>query len=427
MMAVPEFGKALLAEVGAPKGRVSTFIEVQLKGDDGKLSIPDGVAVVNYGKTTWRCLVEVKTSNVPLKQEQVHRYLDMARAHNFNTVLTISNQITGSTHECPVEVPKNKLRKTDLRHLSWWRILTEAVVQHRHRGIADPDQQWILGELVAYLDHEASGAGGFQDMGESWISVRNAARSGVLRAANVGEREVAHRWEQFIEYLALGLSQDLGREVRSVQRRSGGERIEADVKRLVETGRLEAALRVPDAVGPITVEADLGAQSVTTSVLVKAPQEHRPRARINWMLRQLPREGPDDLRIDVSFHNVRETTSCLLREARESPQRLLSATDAKRAPRDFTLALVRPLGTKRGKGKGSFVRETRQQAVNFYRTLVQDLRAWQPSPPKLPAEPVERQPETPTQTPPPFTADEREVGEAADPASIVSSRPPEEQ
>jgi len=30
--------------------------------------------------------------------------------------------------------------------------MTEAIEQHRHRGISDPDQAWILGELIAYLD-----------------------------------------------------------------------------------------------------------------------------------------------------------------------------------------------------------------------------------------------------------------------------------
>ena len=65
MGAVPEFGKALLAEAGAPKGRITTFTEVQLKDADGKLSIPDGVAVVERGAKTWRCLVEVKTSDAP--------------------------------------------------------------------------------------------------------------------------------------------------------------------------------------------------------------------------------------------------------------------------------------------------------------------------------------------------------------------------
>jgi hypothetical protein len=413
MAAVPEFGKALLAEVGAPKGRIATFAEVQLKAADGKLSIPDGVAVVERGSKTWRCLVEVKTSDMPLKPEQVGRYLDMAREHGFDAVVTISNQITRSPEHSPVEVDKRKTRSTALRHLSWWKVLTEAITQHRHRGVADPDQAWILGELIAYLDHEASGAGGFKDMGEKWVNVRNGARAGTLRAADAGVREVANRWDQFVGYLCLGLSQDLGRDVR-VRRR---KQTDAAVKELAETGRLSAALNVPDAVGPIMVDADLRTQLVTTSVAVDAPQEGRPQTRINWMLRQL-REGPDDLRVDVSFANIRETTSVLLKDARQYPQQLLSASDPKREPRGFTLALSRKMGTKRGKGERSFVAETRKQAVDFYRSLVQNLRAWQPSPPKLPDEPAPEQvPETPTSEPPPFTADEREAGEARDPAA----------
>lgn len=79
MGAVPEFGRAVLAGVDAPGGRITTFAEVQLKDADGKLSIPDGAIVVERGKTRWCCLVEVKTSGAPLKAEQVNRYLDMAR------------------------------------------------------------------------------------------------------------------------------------------------------------------------------------------------------------------------------------------------------------------------------------------------------------------------------------------------------------
>src|SRR4051812_37534611 len=40
--AVPEFGHALLGPLGAPKGRISTFAEVQIKDAAGKLHIPDG-------------------------------------------------------------------------------------------------------------------------------------------------------------------------------------------------------------------------------------------------------------------------------------------------------------------------------------------------------------------------------------------------
>jgi hypothetical protein len=63
-------------------------------------------------------------------------------------VLTISNEITASPRESPVAVDRRKVRSVGLFHLSWWRVITEAIVQHRCRGIDDPDQAWILGELI---------------------------------------------------------------------------------------------------------------------------------------------------------------------------------------------------------------------------------------------------------------------------------------
>lgn len=129
------------------------------------------------------------------------------------------------------------------------------------------------------------------------------------------------------------------------------------------------------------------------------------------MLRQR-RDAPDDLRIDVSFTSARETSSLLLSEARETPERLLSSTDSKREPRTFQLALTRKMGTKRGKEEGSFVRETRNQAIDFYRDLVQDLRSRQASAPKLPREEPEAVSPPPQPEPPPFSdAVSREPGE----------------
>src|SRR3954469_21546437 len=54
MPAVDEFGHALLKPLGAPKGRISTFAEVQLKDAAGKTHIPDGAIVVERGTTSWR-------------------------------------------------------------------------------------------------------------------------------------------------------------------------------------------------------------------------------------------------------------------------------------------------------------------------------------------------------------------------------------
>lgn len=387
MGAVDEFGRGLLKEIGAPAGRISTFTEVPLEAPDGKVWRPDGVIAVERGKTSWKCLVEVKTGNAPLGSEQISAYLDLAREHGFQAVLTISNQISGSPTDVPVTVDRRKLRSVELRHLSWWRILTEAIIQHQHRGVRDPDQAWILGELIAYLEHEKSGAVGFEDMGQNWVPVRNAARDGTLRPGDERVRDVVDRWEQFVEYLCLGLSQDLGVEVLSAQSRSKDGQVWTDelLKRLEGDGLLSSSFKVPGAVGPIEVEADLRARLTRVSVKVGAPKEGRPLTRINWMLRQL-RKAPDDLRIEVRFARTKESTALLLRDVREDPKGLLSPSDPKREPRSFALSLARPLGTKRGKGERSFVLETRRQVVSFYGDLVEGLSDWRPKAPKLPTE-----------------------------------------
>lgn len=388
MRAVPEFGHALLKDVGAPKGRIATFAEVRLTDADGKVSIPDGAVVVERGKTRWTCLVEVKTGTAELGDEQVSRYLELARENGFDCVLTISNQITSGADVSPVAVDGRKLRKVCLRHLSWWRVITEAIVQHRFRGVSDPDQAWILGELIAYLDHEASGASGFADMGADWVKVRDGARHQTLRRTDPEVRSVATRWEQFGEYLSLGLSQDLGRDVLVVRPRkqTADQRIDALTRSLADDGRLDLGLKVPDAIAPMTIVADLRTRLLHTSVALDGPREGRPPARINWLLRQL-KSAPDDLRVEVRFANVRETTSLLLAEAREYPQRLLSPSDPKREPRVFTITWSRPMGTKRGRASGSFVHDTRQQAFEFYREPIQNLKPWQPKAPKLRDEP----------------------------------------
>jgi hypothetical protein len=387
MGAVDEFGRALLKEIGAPSGRISTFTEVPLKDSEGKAWRPDGVIAVERGKTSWKCLVEVKTGNVPLGAEQISTYLDLAREHGFQAVLTISNQISGNPSDVPVSIDGRKLRSVDLRHLSWWRILTEAIIQHQHRGVRDPDQAWILGELIAYLEHEKSGAIGFEDMGQNWVKVRNAARDGTIRPGDPGVRDVVDRWEQFVEYLCLALSQDLGVEVLTTQSRARDGQGWTDelLKKIESEGILSGSFKVPGAVGPIEVEADLRAQLTRASVRLNAPKEGRPLTRINWMLRQL-RKAPDDLRIEVRFARTKESTALLLRDAREDPKALLSPSDPKRDPRSFTLSLARPLGTKRGKGERSFVLETRRQVVNFYGDLVEGLTDWRPKAPKLSSE-----------------------------------------
>jgi hypothetical protein len=385
MHGVPEFGHALLKELGAPKSpTIETFAEVRFKDPAGKAVIPDGAIVCRRGSRTWTCLVEVKTGSARLKDEQVASYLDIARENGFDGVLTISTQITANSAESPVSVDGRKLRTTGLWHFSWWRVLTEAVVQQRYHRITDSDQEWVLRELIHYLSSPGSGAVGFEDMGENWVSVRKAAHEGTLRPGDTSARDVAERWEQFTNYLALSLSQELGADVTSPRPRKQTTlaRIEEIVKGLVRDGELRSTLRIPDAVGPLEIRTDLRARQTITSVTIDAPREGGLKARFNWLIRQT-KDAPDDLRIEAAFPNARVTTAACLGDVRADPKDLYYPADPKRAPKAFVLARSRPMGQKRGRAEGSFVRETSAQAVEFYRDLVQNIKPWTPPPPKL--------------------------------------------
>ena len=179
LTAVQEFGRTVLrGRFGAPAGPIEAYIEVPLELPGGEVVRPDGLIRVRRGSRTWTALFEVKTGRNELDRTQVEKYVDAARHHNFDAVVTISNQIVPETGEHPVDVPRRKLQKVALHHISWVALLTEAVIVHEHRGVEDPDQAWILRELIAYLEHPQSGAMEFADMGSHWTSIRDSARAG---------------------------------------------------------------------------------------------------------------------------------------------------------------------------------------------------------------------------------------------------------
>lgn len=416
MHAVPEFAHAVLRHAGAPKGRtVHTFAEIRVPEAKGA-AIPDGAAVVEgRGGKRWRCFVEVKTGDDELNTDQVQTYLDLGNEHGIDAVLTISNQITSSPEVTPVALPPRRGRRPtgypDLFHLSWWKVLTEAIIQHRHRGVSDPDQAWILGELITYLDHERSGVRGFDDMGPHWVAVREGARNKTLDANDSVVADVAGRWGQLVEYLGLGLQRDLGVRVESVRPRgqSHGDWLATTKRELADEALLRETVKVADAVGDIEIVADLRAQKVFTSIEVPAPEDvQRPSARINWLLRQLAKADPRDLSMEAVYLR-KVTTIAPLDAVREDVAVLAHPNDPRQAPRRLRVTMRREAGVKRSKGQGAFIVETRRQLVDFYR-VVQSLTPPTRRAPQLPDDapsPVE-----PSPAPPAFSdLDTRDAGE----------------
>jgi hypothetical protein len=242
-----------------------------------------------------------------------------------------------------------------------------------------------LDELIRYLESGRAGTGGFDDMGDRWVGVRDAAHQKTLKLADAGVAQIASRWEQLVDFIALEFTKDLRRRVVPAWPKDldAAGRLDRNARSLVETGQLHASLRVPDAIGPLDIEADLRARQVFTSVSLDAPLEGKPKTRLSWLLRQLV-DAPEDLQIEVHYPNVRDPERGLLRDVRLKPDRLLLVADPRREPRTFRLLLCRDLAMKRSGASGSFGSETQRQAVDFYRSVVQTLRPWRAPAPTLP-------------------------------------------
>jgi len=382
--AVDEFGLAIVKPCGAPKGRVEAYIEVPFELADDRTVRPDGLIRSTRGKRSWTALIEVKTGNHELKREQIEAYLDLAKEQGFDCVITISNQIARIPGEHPVDVDKRKLRKVTLHHLSWSRVLTEAVLQKSHRGVADPDQAWILGELIRYLEHPNAGSIDFRDMGEHWVGVRDSVKHGTLRHSDEKAIEVAGKWEELVSYAALRLGRKLGTDVQEVlaakERKDISIRIANIVDAMVEQGLMPGAIRIPNTVGDISLSADLRAQQIVTSVSLDAPKAGRATTRINWLLRQLKPTSPD-VRLDSWGMRSRSSMSDLLGNVRKNPSLLVPADN--REIVSMTVSLARPMGLKRSEGTRSFIDSVLRTLDEFYGDVVQHLHEWQPAAPKL--------------------------------------------
>jgi hypothetical protein len=391
LTSVREFGRAITMPLGAPSGRVQTFIEVPFTLGTSRI-YPDGLIRVSRGSKTWTCLVEVKTGTNVLQAEQLENYLEVARDQGFDALLTISNEIPPSADQHPTKVDRRKTKKVALHHLSWSQILTTAVMQKEHHGVADPDQAWILGELIRYLEHPRSGSLEFEDMGAAWVPVRDAVANGTLRPNDKLAPDVAARFDALLRYASLRLGRRLGTEVipATPARKAGvepGSRQQALVTTLATTGTMTGAIRVPNAVAPLHVSLDLRAGTVTCHVDLDAPKDGRPTTRVNWLVRQL-KQAPDNLRLEAFAAYARGNGSAaLLRDVRENPALLVEASG--KEIRSFRVALSMPLGPKRGRGRGCAIDSVLDTIEGFYGSVLGELKAWSGAPPKLRDEPRE--------------------------------------
>lgn len=388
--AVQDFGRAVLKPCGAPAGKIKTYAEVPFQLDKRKVR-PDGLIRVERGKRQWTALVEVKTANNLLEEDQVQSYIDVAKEQSFDAVITISNEIPPVLGSHPLALDKRKTKGIGLYHFSWVRLISIAVMEKEVHGIEDPEQSWILGELIRYLEHDNSGALEFNDMGGSWTTVREAVRKGVIRKNDPEVEEVAVKFDALIRYLCLRLGQRLGAEVLPrLSRRHQQypqERTAVLVSSLAEESCLGGEIRIPDTVGDLSLRCDLRAQQIQVSVSLPASGHAKNETRVRWLLRQLP-DDLEDIVIEASSRGRSRAAS--VEELRESEAPVVP--DSGREITKFTVTKLYPLGAGRStRAKSSFISSMAGAVDDFYSRVLQNLKTWNPPAPKLRAKPEERQ------------------------------------
>lgn len=300
---VREFADALLRPIGAPTGKtakVEAYAEVPYRLHAQTIR-PDGlIHVVGWGGRTWTALVETKTGSNRLLNDQLDRYLEVARTWEYDALITISNEIppVAGAHPVTSVDPGN----ITLRHLPWQHVQAVASQQRDHFGVADPEQAWILSELIRYMDHPNSGvADTFTTMGPNWARVRTAAQNGTLTSTTEEVRDVVSQFDALLQFAALQLARSLGVTVELVT--SAAERGDPNVRTgalaygLINRRELAGAIRIPSIDRNIAIAANFLAGRVHFSSDVPAPAGSTlNQTRVKWLLNCLPPTTPNVLR-----------------------------------------------------------------------------------------------------------------------------------
>ncbi|WP_405236091.1 hypothetical protein [Lentisalinibacter orientalis] len=388
---VPDFARAMLSGAGIKVGKRSqiecyTEVALEIPGEKRKIR-PDGLIVITTGKKRWTAFIESKTGTSELKQDQCEEYLQLAKLLGIDAVLTISNQYSTVPTHHPIRVSKAKTKKVGFFHFSWLSIMYSATLQIDSHSIEDPEQAFLLKELIRFLKHPSSGVSTFSRMPKDWTTLCSAVKQGAaLKKTDPMLSEVVLSWHQLVRFLALELTASVSEPVQVKLARKyikeSSERVADDKDRVLKSATLISELSIPNAASPMLVAADLRRRTLNLGMKLEAPgDKKRASATINWLLRQLKGLERDDLLIRAIWPRRTPDTTASLAQAREDVNCLIHE-NTKDLPQSFEVIRVIDLAGKFG-GVKTFVESAANEVPAFYKDVGEHLRAWVAPPPKL--------------------------------------------
>lgn len=406
LRSVLELRQSLLKSLGVRVGTnatLETWIEPVFLNEDKKAvknkDRPDGLLILRTGRREWRALIEAKVGNDTIGEEQVSRYLQQAKNHKLDAVITITNQFAALPTHHPVKLPKNATKSVALFHWSWAFIRTQCQLLLKNDGVEDEDQVFILSEILRYLESDRSGISHFDQMNAEWKDVANKVKSNAPLAKTSDEvQNTIAAWHQEQRDLCLIMSRltgsDVSLKLKNDHRLDPAKRLKDDADAFCKTPTLNCALHIINAAADLEVTADLQRRMIYCSMRLTAPKDKQStKARVNWLLRQLKKTAPGGFFIRATRPGKAETTYQALKDLRDSPELLESDTSNTAAT---TLEVVYEVDLA-GKfsGRKVFVEELEKAVPHFYQGAGQLLKAWTPPPPKITKVSTEQRSESP--------------------------------
>jgi hypothetical protein len=386
---VPIFALDMLKDAGAPAGKrvkIHCLTEVVPKDQKEAKLRPDGLIYIETGRSTWSAIVESKVGLNDLDPGQIESYVGIARKLQCDAVITISNQFSATPTHHPITVPKNKLGKTGLYHFSWLSLVSKAVLLASNKKVDDPEQAFILAELVRYFQNPKSGVLLMTQIGPGWKRSCEQILKGVrlLKSSEEVEQTVTS-WEQLTRYLALQLTLAVSKPVSihltRPQIKEPEKRVKTHIDELVGSHSLTDHFDVPNAAGKLRVTADFSRRALDFSMIVASPKNKTyASACINWLLRQIKTNDPE-LLIRANWPGRTPPTMVKVELLREDPN-LIIPNGSKSLPTNLEVVRVVDLAA-RFQQKRKFVEITETEVLKFYEEICQHLKNWVAPAPKV--------------------------------------------
>ncbi|MCY4142575.1 MAG: hypothetical protein OXG08_02650 [Gammaproteobacteria bacterium] len=395
MKAVKPFAKDVLDRFGLRVGKTSKLTclaELPLKHPKDVKSIvrPDGILHLKSGTKEWTAILEAKVKNNVIEESQLQAYSDVAKGFGIDAVITLTNQLAFLPTHTPYKIPKFAGKSVAFYHVSWISLVRQAqlLLGDKENRELNPEQAFVLNEMIRYLEHASSGVKRFEQMNDEWPALIDAVRDN--RSFPVTAPEIANTvtsWHQEERDVCLLLGKLIAKQVgihTTKRLRDSAEMRFADACQALNSSRLlQSRFTIPDAASELEVNVDLTRKTITCSMELEGPKDFKlATASINWLVRQLKGVDGSDVTIRANWPRRAASTQALLDEVRNDPRCLVSG-ELSVLPRSFEILIINEPTKQRFKGRKNFILDLERFVPAFYDRVGQRLRRWTPKPPKI--------------------------------------------